>query len=115
MIDTRYLVGETGIITANALRGATLQSLQLIAPLIVGTLLALVAPRTVLVIAAVISMIPLWVFAKLPPEVGLDQQTDTSATTLPDLLRTIRAFVVHDRDLQFLFSVQAIKMIVLGM
>ena len=34
MIETGYLDSETEIVTANALHGATLQSLQLIAPLL---------------------------------------------------------------------------------
>ena len=115
MIETGYLDSETEIVTANALRGATLQSLQLIAPLIAGTLLALVAPRMLIVIAAITSIIPLLVFARLPLEVRTDEQTGTSATTLPALLRAIRGHVAHDRDLQIFFSVQAIVMIVLGM
>ena len=115
MIETGYLDSETEIVTANALRGATLQSLQLIAPLIAGTLLALVAPRMLIVIAAITSIIPLLVFARLPLEVRTDEQTETSATTLPALLRAIRGHVAHDRDLQIFFSVQAIVMIVLGM
>ena len=115
MIETGYLDSETEIVTANALRGATLQSLQLIAPLIAGTLLALVAPRMLIVIAAITSIIPLLVFARLPLEVRIDEQTGTSATTLPALLRAIRGHVAHDRDLQIFFSVQAIVMIVLGM
>lgn len=115
MIETGYLDRETEIVTANALRGATLQSLQLIAPLIAGTLLALVAPRMLIVIAAITSIIPLLVFARLPLEVRTDEQTGTSATTLPALLRAIRGHVAHDRDLQIFFSVQAIVMIVLGM
>ena len=115
MIETGYLDSETEIVTANALRGATLQSLQLIAPLIAGTLLALVAPRMLIVIAAITSIIPLLVFARLPLEVRTDEQTGTSATTLPALLRAIRGHVAHDRDLQIFFSVQAMVMIVLGM
>ena len=115
MIETGYLDSETEIVTANALRGATLQSLQLIAPLIAGTLLALFAPRMLIVIAAITSIIPLLVFARLPLEVRTDEQTGTSATTLPALLRAIRGHVAHDRDLQIFFSVQAIVMIVLGM
>ena len=115
MIETGYLDSETEIVTANALRGATLQSLQLIAPLIAGTLLALVAPRMLIVIAAITLIIPLLVFARLPLEVRTDEQTGTSATTLPALLRAIRGHVAHDRDLQIFFSVQAIVMIVLGM
>ena len=115
MIETGYLDSETEIVTANALRGATLQSLQLIAPLIAGTLLALVAPRMLIIIAAITSIIPLLVFARLPLEVRTDEQTGTSATTLPALLRAIRGHVAHDRDLQIFFSVQAIVMIVLGM
>ena len=115
MIETGYLDSETEIVTANALRGATLQSLQLIAPLIAGTLLALVAPRMLIVIAAITTIIPLLVFARLPLEVRTDEQTGTSATTLPALLRAIRGHVAHDRDLQIFFSVQAIVMIVLGM
>ena len=115
MIETAYLDSEIEIVTANALRGATLQSLQLIAPLIAGTLLALVAPRMLIVIAAITSIIPLLVFARLPLEVRTDEQTGTSATTLPALLRAIRGHVAHDRDLQIFFSVQAIVMIVLGM
>ena len=115
MIETGYLDSETEIVTANALRGATLQSLQLIAPLIAGTLLALVAPRMLIVIAAITSIIPLLVFARLPLEVRIDEQTETSATTLPALLRAIRGHVAHDRDLQIFFSVQAMVMIVLGM
>ena len=115
MIETGYLDSETEIVTANALRGATLQSLQLIAPLIAGTLLALVAPRILIVIAAITLIIPLLVFARLPLEVRTDEQTGTSATTLPALLRAIRGHVAHDRDLQIFFSVQAIVMIVLGM
>ena len=115
MIETGYLDSEIEIVTANALRGATLQSLQLIAPLIAGTLLALVAPRMLIVIAAITSIIPLLVFARLPLEVRTDEQTGTSATTLPALLRAIRGHVAHDRDLQIFFSVQAIVMIVLGM
>ena len=115
MIETGYLDSETEIVTANALRGATLQSLQLIAPLIAGTLLVLVAPRMLIVIAAITSIIPLLVFARLPLEVRTDEQTETSATTLPALLRAIRGHVAHDRDLQIFFSVQAIVMIVLGM
>ena len=115
MIETGYLDSETEIVTANALRGATLQSLQLIAPLIAGTLLALVAPRMLIVIAAITSIIPLLVFARLPLEVRIDEQTGTSATTLPALLLAIRGHVAHDRDLQIFFSVQAIVMIVLGM
>ena len=115
MIETGYLDSETEIVTANALRGATLQSLQLIAPLIAGTLLALVAPRMLIVIAAITSIIPLLVFARLPLEVRTDEQAGTSATTLPALLRAIRGHVAHDRDLQIFFSVQAIVMIVLGM
>ena len=115
MIETGYLDSETEIVTANALRGATLQSLQLIAPLIAGTLLALVALRMLIVIAAITSIIPLLVFARLPLEVRTDEQTGTSATTLPALLRAIRGHVAHDRDLQIFFSVQAIVMIVLGM
>ena len=115
MIETGYLDSETEIVTANALRGATLQSLQLIAPLIAGTLLALVAPRMLIVIAAITSIIPLLVFARLPLEVRTDEQTETSATTLPALLRAIRGHVARDRDLQIFFSVQAIVMIVLGM
>ncbi|MDB2421414.1 MFS transporter [Paracoccaceae bacterium] len=115
MIETGYLDSETEIVTANALRGATLQSLQLIAPLITGTLLALVAPRMLIVIAAITSIIPLLVFARLPLEVRTDEQTGTSATTLPALLPAIRGHVAHDRDLQIFFSVQAIVMIVLGM
>ena len=115
MIETGYLDSETEIVTANALRGATLQSLQLIAPLIAGTLLALVAPRMLIIIAAITSIIPLLVFARLPLEVRTDEQTGTSATTLPALLRAIRGHVAHDRDLQIFFYVQAIVMIVLGM
>ena len=115
MIETGYLDSETEIVTANALRGATLQSLQLIAPLIAGTLLALVAPRMLIVIAAITSIIPLLVFARLPLEVRTDEQTETSATTLPAFLAAIRGHVAHDRDLQIFFSVQAIVMIVLGM
>ena len=115
MIETGYLDSETEIVTANALRGATLQSLQLIAPLIAGTLLALVAPRMLIIIAAITSIIPLLVFARLPLEVRIDEQTETSATTLPALLRAIRGHVAHDRDLQIFFSVQAMVMIVLGM
>lgn len=115
MIETGYLDSEIEIVTANALRGATLQSLQLIAPLIAGTLLALVAPRMLIVIAAITTIIPLLVFARLPLEVRTDEQTGTSATTLPALLRAIRGHVAHDRDLQIFFSVQAIVMIVLGM
>ena len=115
MIETGYLDSETEIVTANALRGATLQSLQLIAPLIAGTLLALVAPRMLIIIAAITSIIPLLVFARLPLEVRTDEQTGTSATTLPALLRAIRGHVAHDRDLQIFFSVQAMVMIVLGM
>ena len=115
MIETGYLDSEIEIVTANALRGATLQSLQLIAPLIAGTLLALVAPRMLIVIAAITSIIPLLVFARLPLEVRTDEQTGTSATTLPALLRAIRGHVAHDRDLQIFFSVQAMVMIVLGM
>jgi hypothetical protein len=115
MIETGYLDSESEIVTANALRGATLQSLQLIAPLIAGTLLALVAPRMLIVIAAITSIIPLLVFARLPLEVRTDEQTGTSATTLPALLSAIRGHVAHDRDLQIFFSVQAIVMIVLGM
>ena len=115
MIETGYLDSETEIVTANALRGATLQSLQLIAPFIAGTLLALVAPRMLIVIAAITSIIPLLVFARLPLEVRIDEQTGTSATTLPALLLAIRGHVAHDRDLQIFFSVQAIVMIVLGM
>ena len=115
MIETGYLDSETEIVTANALRGATLQSLQLIAPLIAGTLLALVAPRMLIVIAAITTIIPLLVFARLPLEVRTDEQTGTSATTLPALLRAIRGHVAHDRDLQIFFSVQAMVMIVLGM
>ena len=115
MIETGYLDSETEIVTANALRGATLQSLQLIAPLIAGTLLALFAPRMLIIIAAITSIIPLLVFARLPLEVRTDEQTGTSATTLPALLRAIRGHVAHDRDLQIFFSVQAIVMIVLGM
>ena len=115
MIETGYLDSETEIVTANALRGATLQSLQLIAPLIAGTLLALVAPRMLIVIAAITLIIPLLVFARLPLEVRTDEQTGTSATTLPALLRAIRGHVAHDRDLQIFSSVQAIVMIVLGM
>ena len=115
MIETGYLDSETEIVTANALRGATLQSLQLIAPLIAGTLLALVAPRMLIVIAAITLIIPLLVFARLPLEVRTDEQTGTSATTLPALLRAIRGHVAHDRDLQIFFSVQAIVMLVLGM
>ena len=115
MIETGYLDSEIEIVTANALRGATLQSLQLIAPLIAGTLLALVAPRMLIVIAAITSIIPLLVFARLPLEVRTDEQTGTSATTLPALLRAIRGHVAHDRDLQIFFSVPAIVMIVLGM
>ena len=115
MIETGYLDSETEIVTANALRGATLQSLQLIAPLIAGTLLALVAPRMLIVIAAITLIIPLLVFARLPLEVRIDEQTETSATTLPALLLAIRGHVAHDRDLQIFFSVQAIVMIVLGM
>ena len=115
MIETGYLDSETEIVTANALRGATLQSLQLIAPLIAGTLLVLVAPRMLIVIAAITSIVPLLVFARLPLEVRTDEQTGTSATTLPALLRAIRGHVAHDRDLQIFFSVQAIVMIVLGM
>ena len=115
MIETGYLDSETEIVTANALRGATLQSLQLIASLIAGTLLALVAPRMLIIIAAITSIIPLLVFARLPLEVRTDEQTGTSATTLPALLRAIRGHVAHDRDLQIFFSVQAMVMIVLGM
>ena len=115
MIETKYLDSETEIVTDNVLRGATLQSLQLIAPLIAGTLLALVAPRILIVIAAITLIIPLLVFARLPLEVRTDEQTGTSATTLPALLRAIRGHVAHDRDLQIFFSVQAIVMIVLGM
>lgn len=115
MIETGYLDSETEIVTANALRGATLQSLQLIAPLIAGTLLALVAPRMLIIIAAITSIIPLLVFARLPLEVRTDEQTGTSATTLPALLRAIRGHVAHDCDLQIFFSVQAMVMIVLGM
>ena len=115
MIETGYLDSETKIVTANALRGATLQSLQLIAPLIAGTLLALVAPRMLIVIAAITLIIPLLVFARLPLEVRTDEQTGTSATTLPALLPAIRGHVAHDRDLQIFFSVQAIVMIVLGL
>ena len=115
MIETGYLDSETEIVTANALHGATLQSLQLIAPLIAGTLLALFAPRMLIIIAAITSIIPLLVFARLPLEVRTDEQTGTSATTLPALLRAIRGHVAHDRDLQIFFSVQAIVMIVLGM
>ena len=115
MIETGYLDSETEIVTANALRGATLQSLQLIAPLIAGTLLALVAPRMLIIIAAITSIIPLLVFARLPLEVRIDEQTETSATTLPALLLAIRGHVAHDRDLQIFFSVQAMVMIVLGM
>lgn len=115
MIETAYLDSEIEIVTANALRGATLQSLQLIAPLIAGTLLALFAPRMLIIIAAITSIIPLLVFARLPLEVRTDEQTGTSATTLPALLRAIRGHVAHDRDLQIFFSVQAIVMIVLGM
>ena len=115
MIETGYLDSEIEIVTANALRGATLQSLQLIAPLIAGTLLALFAPRMLIIIAAITSIIPLLVFARLPLEVRTDEQTGTSATTLPALLRAIRGHVAHDRDLQIFFSVQAIVMIVLGM
>ena len=115
MIETGYLDSETEIVTANALRGATLQSLQLIAPLIAGTLLALFAPRMLIIIAAITSIIPLLVFARLPLEVRTDEQTGTSATTLPALLRAIRGHVAHDRDLQIFFSVHAIVMIVLGM
>jgi len=115
MIETGYLDSETEIVTANALRGATLQSLQMIAPLIAGTLLALVAPRMLIVIAAITLIIPLLVFARLPLEVRTDEQTGTSATTLPALLRAIRGHVAHDRDLQIFFSVQAMVMIVLGM
>lgn len=102
MIETGYLDRETEIVTANALRGATLQSLQLIAPLIAGTLLALVAPRMLIIIAAITSIIPLLVFARLPREVRTDEQTGTSATTLPALLRAIRGHVAHAAD--FLFS-----------
>ena len=115
MVETGYLDSETEIVTANALRGAILQSLQLIAPLIAGTLLALIAPLMLIVIAAITSIIPLLVFARLPLEVRTDEQTETSATTLPALLRAIRGHVAHDRDLQIFFSVQAIVMIVLGM
>ena len=115
MIETGYLDSETEIVTANALRGATLQSLQLIAPLIAGTLLALFAPRMLILIAVITSIIPLLVFARLPLEIRTDEQTGTSATTLPALLRAIRGHVAHDRDLQIFFSVQAIVMIVLGM
>ena len=115
MIETGYLDSETEIVTANALRGATLQSLQLIATLIAGTLLVLVAPRMLIIIAAITSIIPLLVFARLPLEVRTDEQTGTSATTLPALLRAIRGHVAHDRDLQIFFSVQAMVMIVLGM
>ena len=104
MIETGYLDSETEIVTANALRGATLQSLQLIAPLIAGTLLALVAPRMLIIIAAITSIIPLLVFARLPLEVRTDEQTGTSATTLPALLRAIRGHVAHDRDLQISFQ-----------
>ncbi len=115
MIETGYLDSETEIVTANALCGATLQCLQLIAPLIAGTLLALVAPLALIVIAAITSIVPLLVFAKLPLEVRADEQTGTSATTLPALLPAIRGHVAHDRDLQIFFSVQAIVMTVLGM
>ena len=115
MIETGYLDSETEIVTANALHGATLQSLQLIAPLIAGTLLALFAPRMLIIIAAITSIIPLLVFARLPLEVRTDEQTGTSATTLPALLRAIRGHVAHDRDLQIFFSVQAIVMIGLSM
>ena len=72
MIETGYLDSETEIVTANALRGATLQSLQLIAPLIAGTLLALVAPCMLIVIAAITLIIPLLVFVRLPLEVRTD-------------------------------------------
>ena len=76
-VISRALVGSCPQVsgtwhTANALRGATLQSLQLIAPLIAGTLLALVAPRMLIVIAAITSIIPLLVFARLPLEVRTD-------------------------------------------
>ena len=68
-----------------------------------------------IVIAAITSIVPLLVFARLPLEVRTDEQTGTSATTLPALLRAIRGHVAHDRDLQIFFSVQAIVMIVLSM
>jgi len=68
-----------------------------------------------IVIAAITSIIPLLVFARLPLEVRTDEQTGTSATTLPALLRAIRGHVAHDCDLQIFFSVQAMVMIVLGM
>ena len=42
-----------------------------------------------IVIAAITSIIPLLVFARLPLEVRTDEQTGTSATTLPALLRAI--------------------------
>lgn len=115
MIETGFLEGKDEIIVANSLRGAALQSLQLIAPLVAGTLLSLLAPPKLILLAAVVMIIPLTIFARLPAKNQNSASTAKENETLPDALRAIYGLLVNERELQIFFAVQTIVMVVLGM